>query len=1631
MTTHDMSKGSQPPSLPSEEPQQPNSEQPDHSTHTSTSTAANTDGKLTPAATDSPADGVSGDGPPGVADGDADHQGDTECDGNVPNSIVRSLLFSDDSMPGSPTAAMDNALEATVAGGRGEGGGNAQREGCQSAPPSLREQMLAGALGAFSPGHWGGARFPLPDDPGRGGDDSRGGGNDANSRSFFSGALLGVTSGTADGANMPSPPNRLRSNSLTAMSDQELRGDTTTTSVDNPKITQSLHLDLESHQIVDPSGALLPSQPGSNSSVGNNNPGIIGGGPSSSPPTPNAWAQQEDWPRTPSPVYNYQNTKFGIFPSWDDRRPRFESISEHDENKSSADAILGAHPFGPSSGGRPNANASPAAPASAPAAPSAAGAALTPSPPNAAPSSVPNSVKSSSAMPTLTPTPGSDGDAAGKGEGVSGEGASDGVAAILGGGPFSSMALGGGGGGGGDGVVGKDGEQQQGQRPGTPGETVTATSTTATTVSAANPQQGSTTTTTSNPPQAAGSSATAPGATTGSSSSSGMLSSSSPLPSLPFPTPFAIPNHPNMLAATSSQQQANALANMNLLAANMGAGMGAAGMPLNMNPFFMNAVMAHQNIAAGGGGGSNVNGGTPSTGTGGTPTGNGPGGSSSASDGGKEGVASATTPTPNAMGSVWPSAFMGVPGQFGPLNASSAANLTTHLSSADGTTPTQPLSASDDTAATTTPPDGSTEPVDPQAALSSWEKAMQRVMGGMDTASFNDPKALQERLGHFMSSLPSNVTPQALQSMQEQFGAYAMIFYAMQQQLAAQAQKHQPPPPQHAHTMFPPNMVNVMMNLQHMNMLQQQQQQQQQQRSAAHTTTTTHSPSKPPAEPSEGGTPQPHQSGGDASQQQQQQQGQGQGGGMASPPVQPQPQHQHQHQHQQQQQQQQQSPGPPPPQKTTIDATVPLRPGANTFPPPPSLSPPIPLPPHSQAALVGGGGEFDMAKGAQRPLTPSQPQPQPPPPPHNQTQTFYNGTHAAASSSGWPPRPPTPPYYAHHPHHNQHQHQYGRPPTHATTPPPMDGSSTTMSIGSAKKKRGTPPTNPFVRYPEQETPTPLPEGASPLLEEFRAGARRFELEDIQQHLVEFAQDQYGSRFIQQRLETCSEDEKQMVFMGLLSEATRLTTDAFGNYVIQKFFEVGTEEQKRILAEQLVGDVFRLSLQMYGCRVIQKALESVTVEQQVLLVGELKHHVIKCIEDQNGNHVIQKCIERMPPERIQFIVDAFKGQVQRMSVHCYGCRVIQRLLEYCGPSQIEPLLDEVLRKEVIVQLCADQYGNYVIQHIMQHGKPERKGAIIDELRANMLNLSTHKFASNVVEKALHFAEEYQKQHLISAALGEPAAGTDGHHYVAHATGAPLYAMMRDRYANYVVQRMIEIASGRNREVLFARLREQLTTLKKFTYGKHIVAALDRASKNLPPHLNPFHSPLPSSAPIAPHTHAHPHRAAAVGGGEGMVQHGHHHPQHTPPMVPHPHQQQQHHQQHQQRPHPHALPHAQAVNEPFLPPHHGGHQWPPSVGVSVSLPPAAHHSHTAPYEYAHLHGGHGVHPPPGQHMGMGMYGAAAGAYGHGAGGYGGSVLAAGAQTGGVGVGVGVGVHHPPVHHGYYGYAAHAHGQLNGMT
>lgn len=356
-------------------------------------------------------------------------------------------------------------------------------------------------------------------------------------------------------------------------------------------------------------------------------------------------------------------------------------------------------------------------------------------------------------------------------------------------------------------------------------------------------------------------------------------------------------------------------------------------------------------------------------------------------------------------------------------------------------------------------------------------------------------------------------------------------------------------------------------------------------------------------------------------------------------------------------------------------------------------------------------------------------------------------------------------------------------------------------------------------------------GRSRLLEDFRNNRfPNLQLRDLPGHMVEFSQDQHGSRFIQQKLERATPAERQVVFGEILQAAYQLMTDVFGNYVIQKFFEFGSPDQKLALASRVRGHVLPLALQMYGCRVIQKALESISSDHQVIsdIVRELDGHVLKCVKDQNGNHVVQKCIECVQPQALQFIIDAFQGQVFVLSTHPYGCRVIQRILEHCTPEQTLPILEELHQHSE--QLGQDQYGNYVIQHVLEHGRPEDKSKIVSEVRGKVLVLSQHKFASNVVEKCVIHSSRAERALLID----EVCCQKDGPH-------SALYTMMKDQYANYVVQRMIDMAEPGQRKIIMHKIRPHIATLRKYTYGKHILAKLEKYYMKSGSELGPIGGP----------------------------------------------------------------------------------------------------------------------------------------------------------------------------------------------
>merc|ERR1712194_611268 len=359
------------------------------------------------------------------------------------------------------------------------------------------------------------------------------------------------------------------------------------------------------------------------------------------------------------------------------------------------------------------------------------------------------------------------------------------------------------------------------------------------------------------------------------------------------------------------------------------------------------------------------------------------------------------------------------------------------------------------------------------------------------------------------------------------------------------------------------------------------------------------------------------------------------------------------------------------------------------------------------------------------------------------------------------------------------------------------------------------------------------------LRDFRLNGRKLSLKEVIPHLSDFAKDQYGSRLIQLKLSQPStgistnggggntngldyEAEKQQMYLALKKKGVLfdLILDPFGNYVVQKFFEYCTMAQRRGLAQELVGNVLALSFHMQGCWVMQRALdflEGPGNQEQLTLARELEGEVLRLVSNQNGNHVVQICIQKMPSHQVNFILEAFVGHANRMARHTYGCRVLQRLIEHCLPEQLEPLVGELVNEGGgLAELCQDEYGNYVVQSLAERVDAPFRDKLVDTLCEKALVFAGSEETDDEGD-GLGYSEKSERSRLMNAIIGDDLDDDP-----------PLYTMMKCRYANYILQKAVDLATGVHRRRIGERLKDQIAVLKQFTYGRHIVNALVRAS-----------------------------------------------------------------------------------------------------------------------------------------------------------------------------------------------------------
>lgn len=115
-----------------------------------------------------------------------------------------------------------------------------------------------------------------------------------------------------------------------------------------------------------------------------------------------------------------------------------------------------------------------------------------------------------------------------------------------------------------------------------------------------------------------------------------------------------------------------------------------------------------------------------------------------------------------------------------------------------------------------------------------------------------------------------------------------------------------------------------------------------------------------------------------------------------------------------------------------------------------------------------------------------------------------------------------------------------------------------------------------------------------------------------------------------------------------------------------------------------------------------------------------------------------------------------------------------MLEHCEePTQTAVLLEIHASAS---SLILDQFGNYVAQHIIEHGRDEDRAKLVGLVISQLSNFSKHKFASNVVEKSIQFGSKEERDRIVATLTAVNDKGE-----------SPSQSLIRDQYGNYVIRK----------------------------------------------------------------------------------------------------------------------------------------------------------------------------------------------------------------------------------------------------
>ncbi|KAI8808693.1 armadillo-type protein [Cladochytrium replicatum] len=245
-------------------------------------------------------------------------------------------------------------------------------------------------------------------------------------------------------------------------------------------------------------------------------------------------------------------------------------------------------------------------------------------------------------------------------------------------------------------------------------------------------------------------------------------------------------------------------------------------------------------------------------------------------------------------------------------------------------------------------------------------------------------------------------------------------------------------------------------------------------------------------------------------------------------------------------------------------------------------------------------------------------------------------------------------------------------------------------------------------------------------------------------------DRFACHVLQKALEFLDEDMKAGLISELFRAIPETFTHRFASHVWQRIFETEWSTEPPVIIQYvdaaLKGQWHSVANDENGSLVIQCIFENCSEKEKSSILCEILANTVAISKGQWGNWVIQHILEHGLHQDKLYILNVVKRNLFPMSIDQYASKVVEKALKVAERRDLHEIVDQAISplcgrggRPNIIDMMNNQFGNYVVQHIVTIAEPQQREVAVRLMLPHLSTLRGSKYGQRVavlIEKHTH-------------------------------------------------------------------------------------------------------------------------------------------------------------------------------------------------------------------------------------------------------------------------------------------------------